>query len=140
MKSGMITDFYVLIILCCMILNLASPFAHAGQSIHRHYGIIVIAVLILILDTMMIIEKVAELVGVILLWEFYFIKSYFTSILNWLEIPLSVCAIIFVSVIGRRCQCPTMWQWEIGVVAVFLVWFDLIFILRKFQIFNVGKI
>ena len=132
MKSGMITDFYVLIILCCMILNLASPFAHAGQSIHWHYGIIVIAVLILILDTMMIIEKVAELVGVILLWEFYFIKSYFTSILNWLEIPLSV--------IGRRCQCPTMWQWEIGVVAVFLVWFDLIFILRKFQIFNVGKI
>ena len=119
---------------------LASPIIHSGQSIHRRNVIIATAVLILILDVMIIIEKVIELIGAVLLWEFYFIRSYFLSILNWLEIPLSVCSIIFVSVIGRGCQCPYTWQWEVGVVAVFLVWFDLIFILRKFQIFDVGKI
>ena len=111
---------------------------HIGHSIHCQNIITAAAVFILILAAMIMIEKALEFIGALLLWEYYFIKSFFTSILNWLEIPLSVCSIIFVSVIGRRCQCPYTWQWEVGVVAVFLVWFDLI-LLRKFLIFDVGK-
>ena len=115
-------------------------YTRIGHSIYRQNIITAVAAFVLVLAAMIIIEKTLEFTGALLLWEYYFIKSFFTSILNWLEVPLSVCAIIFVSVIGRRCQCPYAWQWEVGVVAVFLVWFDLIFIMRKFLIFDVGKI
>ena len=56
---------------------------------------------------------------------------YFTDFTNWIEILLFICSIIFVWVFHADCLCPFNWQWQIGVVAVFLGWLTLIFFLSK---------
>ena len=59
------------------------------------------------------------------------IIEYFKDLSNLVEVTLFFCAIIFAFVFFRGCYCPTSWQWEVGVVAVFLAWIDLIIFLRK---------
>ena len=51
-----------------------------------------------------------------------------------MEIVLFVCSIIFVWVFHVDCLCPLEWQWQIGVVAVFLGWIDLIVFISKFPL------
>lgn len=59
------------------------------------------------------------------------ILEYFKDLSNLVEVTLFVCAIIFAVIFFRICYCPMVWQWEVGVVAVFLAWIDLIIFLRK---------
>lgn len=49
------------------------------------------------------------------------------------------CSIIFVIVFGTTCNCPTPWQWQIGTAAILLVWIDLINLIRKLQMFDIGN-
>ena len=51
-----------------------------------------------------------------------------------MEITLFICSIIYVWVFHTDCLCPLTWQWQIGVVAVFLSWFDLIVFISKFPL------
>ena len=57
--------------------------------------------------------------------------QYFQDWVNWMEWCLLVCCIIFVSVFHSECLCASTWQWQIGIVAVFLGWIELIFFLSK---------
>ena len=59
---------------------------------------------------------------------------YFKDWVNWMEIVLYLSSIIFVCVFGSDCLCPLTWQWQIGVVAVFLGWIDLIVFISKFPL------
>ena len=60
---------------------------------------------------------------------------YYSEITNWgVNIPLYICAIIFVSVFRSNCFCPQVWQWQIGIVAVFLVWAHLILYMRRMRV------
>lgn len=58
-------------------------------------------------------------------------QSYFKDFTNWMEMTLFVCSIIFVWVFHSDCLCPLDWQWQVGVVAVFLAWIVLIFFISK---------
>lgn len=60
--------------------------------------------------------------------------GYIFDWINWMEITLYICAIIFVWVFHVDCLCPLTWQWQIGVVAVFLGWIDLIVFISKFPL------
>ena len=51
---------------------------------------------------------------------------------NWIEIPLYICSIVFVWVFHSDCLRPLTWQWQIGVVAVFLGWINLVVFISKF--------
>ena len=51
---------------------------------------------------------------------------YFTDGVNWMELLMAVFAIIFTWVFNTDCQCTYQWQWQIGTIAVFLSWFDVI--------------
>ena len=51
---------------------------------------------------------------------------YLFDIATWVNVPLYVSAIAFVSVFGNECLCPLEGQWQIGIAAVFLVWAHLI--------------
>lgn len=62
--------------------------------------------------------------------------SYLSDFANLIEVPLFICAIIFSTVFDGECQCPHLWQWQIGIVAVFFAWIDLILLMRKLQIFG----
>ena len=59
---------------------------------------------------------------------------YLLDWINWMEIILYLSSIIFVCVFGSDCLCPLTWQWQIGVVAVFLGWIDLIVFISKFPL------
>lgn len=66
------------------------------------------------------------------LFQFINLKFYyFLDWVNWTEVILFLCSIIFVSVYGTKCLCPTRWQWQIGCIAVFLSWISLIIFFRK---------
>ena len=64
-------------------------------------------------------------------WEF------FKSPINYLEIPMYILSIVFVSVSQNDCLCPTRGQWQAGVIAVFLAWFDLLFFLNKWPLIGI---
>ena len=56
--------------------------------------------------------------------------EYFLDWTNYLEIILYVFSIAFVAVFSE-CACPTNGQWQIGTVAVFFAWIDLLLFLYK---------
>ena len=60
--------------------------------------------------------------------------SYITDWVNWMEIALFLCSIIFVWIFNTQCQCPYNWQWQIGAVAIFLAWLSLIIFFAKFPL------
>ena len=56
-------------------------------------------------------------------------------LLNWgnlMEIILFTFSIVYGWVFHSPCLCPTSWQWQIGAIAVFLAWIDLILFFAKF--------
>ena len=53
-------------------------------------------------------------------------KSYICDRVKFFEVSMFILSIIFVSVFWTPCVCPLKWQWQIGVVAVFLAWINLI--------------
>ena len=59
-----------------------------------------------------------------------------TDFQNWLEVPMLVLSVIFVSVFGNDCLCPVTVkvQWEIGIFAILFVWFDFIIFIRYLQL------
>lgn len=56
---------------------------------------------------------------------------YLLSWVNWLELMLFPSAIMFVFVYENDCLCPSGWQWQLGCIAVFLTWIDLIIFIEK---------
>ena len=66
--------------------------------------------------------------------------SFFGGLQLWIELPMLLFSFIFVSVYTSSCLCPASWQWQIGTVAVLLVWVDLITFMRSLQLFDIGKI
>ena len=63
--------------------------------------------------------------------------EYLQDWVNWLEIPLYLCSIIFTFVFATPCLCVYNWQWQIGAVAVFLSWITLISFLQKWPVTGV---
>ena len=63
--------------------------------------------------------------------------QYLTSFVNFIEVPLFIFTIMFASVRGNQCYCTHPWQWQIGVIAVFLGWIALILSIRKLPKFGI---
>ena len=67
------------------------------------------------------------------------VQDYFSDLSNWVEIPLFICSIIFALVFDHECLCPRGWQWQIGILALFLAWLDLILFMRKVRLMGMLK-
>ena len=63
--------------------------------------------------------------------------EYLQDWVNWLEIPLYLCSIIFTFVFATPCLCVYNWQWQIGAIAVFLSWIGLVSFLQKWPVTGV---
>ena len=60
---------------------------------------------------------------------------YFSDWENWMELCLFVATIIFVSSgLQAGCLCPESWQWQLGALALFIAWLDLVLFLKKFPL------
>ena len=99
---------------------------HTGIGIVRQSFIYISAIIVLILSLCRLVLE-----GIQFVTQF---PRYIFDWINWMEIVLYVSAIIFVWVFHVGCLCPLTWQWQIGVVAVFLGWIDLIVFISKFPL------
>lgn len=57
--------------------------------------------------------------------------QYLFDWVNWMEVITFAFSITFTFVFLTDCLCPTGWQWQLGCVAVFLTWIDLIIFIQK---------
>ena len=99
---------------------------YTGQSVHQRNFVFVAAVIIILLS---IFQLVIEVVHIFLQPQ-----VYLTDLASWIKVPYIVCSIIFAFTFFNGCLCPKPWQWQIGIVAVFLVWADLILYIRKIRV------
>ena len=63
---------------------------------------------------------------------------YFLDYANWTEVILFILSIAFVSVFRTDCLCPQKWQWQLGSIAVFLAWIELVLFARRFPFTSTG--
>ncbi len=80
---------------------------------------VILLVLALVRFIFEIIQLINSRLSYILNWE------------NWVEILQYVTTIIFVFVYNTDCLCVLDWQWQIGVISVFLGWINLILFVSK---------
>ena len=88
------------------------------------------AVIVIILALMHLFVEVIQLKSLKL--------RYFLHFPNWIEISLFLFSILFVWVFHTDCLCPKKWQWEIGAIAVFLAWIELVLFVRRFPLTSTG--
>ena len=65
--------------------------------------------------------------------------KYFISInvlIDWTDVPSYVFIIIFATIPYRDCPCPEVWQWQIGIIGLFLAWLTLLKFANKFPIIS----
>ena len=56
--------------------------------------------------------------------------TYLRDWTNYLEVILYITSILFISSAVHRCMCAAYWQWQVGVVAVFLAWIEFLIFIR----------
>lgn len=94
-----------------------------GLSSVKNVFLLAAASIVIIMAVIRLIFEMFQAISL----KIYYIFDW----VNWIEVTLFICSIIFVSVYRTDCLCPTDWQWQIGSVAVFLTWIDLIIFIRK---------
>lgn len=57
-------------------------------------------------------------------------KQYLKEGENYVQLLACFFSIIFVSGFGNDCWCAPAWQWQIGALALFLAWFNLVILLK----------
>lgn len=89
-----------------------------GISTRRLNGVYACAVLVILMAVFRLALEGIQL------WsdKFAYVKNW----INHLEIVLYLTSIVFVWVFRFDCFCPSTWQWQLGVAAVFLGWANLI--------------
>ncbi len=94
---------------------------YAGQNNGVRSFLIAVAVAIIVIAVIHLFIEVAQL----LMLKF----NYLTDWTNYVDITLFIFSIMFVSSFSN-CSCPSTWQWQLGSVAVFLAWINLLLYLR----------
>ncbi len=87
------------------------------------------AIVILIFSIYRLISEVFQLVQL----RLYYLLDW----VNWVEVTMSILTILFAWVFHEDCLCPREWQWQVGTIAVFLAWIDLIIFIRKLPLTGV---
>ena len=64
-------------------------------------------------------------------------KEYFSNInvlFDWADIPSYILTIIFAMIFHYDCPCPEPWQWQVGIIGLFLAWLTLLKFANKFPV------
>ena len=91
------------------------------------------AVYIIFLASFCLLLEVFRIISLCVLscWDasqlmYHQLKSYIFNLETWIQISLYILSILFLSVFRTTCLCPQVWQWQVGVMAIFLAWFSVI--------------
>lgn len=101
----------------------ASPVVLIMSDSTRSF-LVVAAIILIALSVTRFIFEIAQC----LLLRLNYVKDWE----NWMEIALYVCSIVFAWVFHTECLCPFEWQWQVGVVSMFLGWITLLVFVQKF--------
>jgi len=58
--------------------------------------------------------------------------NYVKDWVNWIEVAVYICSMMFAWIVHTECLCLFEWQWHFGVAAVFLAWITLLTFAQKF--------
>ena len=95
----------------------------------RFVYVSVARVFVIIYSVIMLIRELAQAIQ--------FRLEYLTSFVNYIEVSLFIFTIMFASVRSNQCYCTRSWQWQFGVIAVFLSWIALIISIRKLPVVGI---
>lgn len=85
-----------------------------------------------LLFTATVVILIAVIQLMLKIFQLFTLKiHYLLNWMNWLEVGLFSCAIVFVFVYRSDCYCHTRWQWQFGCISVFLAWIALILFIEK---------
>ena len=57
-------------------------------------------------------------------------RHYLSEGENYVQVLTFLLSIIYVSGFGNECWCAPSWQWQMGALALFLAWFNLVILLK----------
>ena len=97
-----------------------------GLSEHERRFIFSAAVIIIVISIIKLALEIVQFIQLRL--------DYVLDWVNWMEVLIFFCSIIFVWVFHTGCLCPLHWQWQLGAVAIFLGWMNLIVFIQKFPL------
>ena len=75
--------------------------------------------------------------GIEVLQMVQFKQWYLLEWTNWIEFFLFAFTIMFIFVFATPCLCPQNWQWQLGILAVFLAWINLVLFIQKFPVIGI---
>ena len=104
---------------------------------YKHRSIYLFATLTILSALLQLLLKLAKVIAVCV--QLRSIRHYLTTIhiqFNWLDVPCYVSAIIFSTVFFNDCLRPLTWQWQVGIIALFMTWLTFFRYINMFP--NVG--
>ena len=67
-------------------------------------------------------------------------KRYLLEIENYVQVIMYLSVMIFVFPVGQNsCWCLPGWKWQIGALAVFLAWVNLLLLIRNLPWWKIGE-
>lgn len=97
-------------------------------------------------ETLLYVAAIIVIVNVVARFFFEttrFIASYtHASLIVWFyKLLLYAFSIIFVFIFfNKPCACLFFWQWQIGVLATFMAWINILFFISKFPLVGIYSI
>lgn len=65
---------------------------------------------------------------------------YLTEIENYVQVVMFISVVIYVFPFGQNnCWCLPSWKWQIGALALFLAWLNLLLIIRYIPWLKIGE-
>ncbi len=116
-------NFYIISFVIITYCNLWAYFwyYYTGQNYAQKISLIAVAAAIIVISIIHLFIEVGQLL---------MLKSnYLADWTNYVDVVLFIFSIMFVSSFSN-CLCPSTWQWQLGSVAVFLAWINLLIYLR----------
>jgi hypothetical protein len=82
----------------------------------------------------LLIRVVKELILMVKLHKKYFVNTH--VLFDWIDMPSYVLVITFAVIFPYDCPCLPVWQWQIGIIGLFLSWITLLKFANKFPIMS----
>ena len=103
-----------------------------GQSDHLVIFFYFDAIVLILASIAYLILEVAQLATRI--------NRYLKEVENYIQVVMFISVIIFVFPVGQNsCWCLPGWKWQIGALAVFLAWINLLLLIRYIPWLKVGE-
>lgn len=103
-----------------------------GQSRHLVNVFYTFAIVLILSSIVYLVLEVAQL--------YYRLHKYLSESENYIQVIMFISVIIFVFPVGQNsCWCLPGWKWQIGALAVFLAWINLLLLIRYIPWLRVGE-